>query len=196
MGLFDFHDHVITKVFNPLQIKKDSIMEFYSGVLENTGIYRFKKIIEVSIGEKTFTRYLIFSKLENTEYIFEAFPMEGGQLEAYLYSMVDSIPFSEEFLMDVAGQLYITTPEGDEFRREFEPELEDRVEGVKGKIKVYDLESEKIERNSEITLWDYTRDEEDKSLYLYLEMTDDNGMFRVFKGEIIDNAFYKVYQGT
>ena len=196
MGIFDSHDRVITKVYNPLEIKKDSIMEFYSGLLENTGIYHFKKIIEVTIEDRTFSRYLIYSKLENTEYVFETFPLEGGQLETYLYNLTDSISFSEDFLRDVAGQLYITTPNGDEFRREFEPELEDRVEGVRGKIKVYDLESEKIERNTHITLWDYTREEEDETVYLYLELTDDNGMFRVFEGKIIEKAFYKVYQGT
>ena len=191
--MFERHDNVIDKVLNPLKIMKKSIMEFEIGELHDTGIYRFKKIIEMHIGEKVYSRYLIYSKSENTEYVLELFPIENGQVEAYLFNLSDTIPFSEDFL-EVAGQKYLTTPEGDEYERVFAPEDEGRVDGVSGRIKVYDIESDRIEKENGVKIWDYTREVDGNLKCLNLEMLEDTGMFRIFKGEAIESIFYKVYQ--
>ncbi|MCX7921050.1 MAG: hypothetical protein N3B21_03365 [Clostridia bacterium] len=186
---------IINKVFNPLKITKSSIVEFSIGPLKDTGIYKFKKIIEMSVGNKSYSRYLVYSMSENTEYIFEVFPGATGQVEAYLYNIVDTIPFDEEFL-NVAGQLYLTTPNGDEYQRCTMPENEGRIDGVSGRIKVYDIQSDQVERIVGLKVWDYERDVNGITEYLNIEMMEDSGMFRIFVGEMIEDVFYKVYQGT
>lgn len=188
-------DQVIDKVLNPLKIMKNSIMEFEIGPLHNTGIYRFQKIIEMHIGEKIYTRYLIYSKAENTEYVLEMFPSANDQTEAYLYSLSDTVPFSKEFL-EVVGQKYLTTPDGMEYERVVAPEEEGRVEGIPGKIKIYDIESQRMVKDVKVEIWDYTREEDGLEKCLNIEMLKDNGMFRIFTGEPIENIFYKVYQGS
>lgn len=194
--MFDFNkDSVINKVLNPLKITKNSIVEFTVGELKDTGIYRFQKIIEMRVGERSYVRYLIFSKSENTDYILEVFPGNNDSVETYLYSMTDTVPFSEEFLNDVAGQRYLTTPQGNEYERCVMPENDDRIEGIAGRIKVYDLESDQIEREVDIKIWDYRREIDGNEEYLNLEMMEDTGIFRIFTGEIIEDIFYKVYQG-
>jgi hypothetical protein len=193
--MFEFSNHIINKVFNPLKVKKNSIMEFEIGELHDTGIYRFKKIIEMHIGPKVFTRYLIYSKSENTEYVFEVFPIENEQLETYLYSLTDTIPFSEEFL-EVAGQKYLTTPDGEEYERVYMPEEDDRVDGIPGKIKIYDVESDRVEKETGITVWDYQQEADGSTKFLNLEMMEDTGMFRVFRGEMLEEIFYKVLHGS
>jgi hypothetical protein len=193
--MFFDHDNVIDKILNPLKISKKSIMEFEIGELHNTGIYRFSKIIEMHVGEKIYVRYLIYSKTENTEYVLELFPIENDQVEAYLFSLSDTIPFSKDFL-EVAGQKYLSTPDGEEFERVFAPEDEGRVDGIPGKIKIYDMESEKIEKENRIKIWDYTREVDGAVKCLNLEMLEDTGMFRIFTGEMIEDIFYKVYQGA
>jgi hypothetical protein len=193
--MFGKRDVVIDKVLNPLKIMKKSIMEFEIGELNNTGIYRFKKIIEMHIGDKVYTRYIIFSKAESTEYVLEIFPIENNQVETFLFNLTDSVPFSEGFL-EVAGQKYLTTPNGDEYERVFSPEDEGRVDGVPGKIKIYDVEADRIEKEVQVKIWDYEREFEGSHKYLNLEMLEDNGMFRIFIGEMIEDVFYKVYQGT
>ena len=188
-------DIVIEKVLNPLKIMRKSIMEFQIGELKNTGIYRFKKIIEMHVGDKIYVRYVIFSKTENTEYVLELFPIENDQMEAYLFNMTDTIPFSKEFL-EVAGQKYLTTPDGDEFERVVAPENEGRVEGIPGKIKVYDIDTDKVEKEMGIKIWDYVREVDGLEKCLNLEMLENNGMFRIFLGEMIEDIFYKVFLGT
>lgn len=191
--MFNHDDDVITKVFNPLNVTKSSLMEFNIGDLKDTGLYRFKKIIEFNIGGKKYTRYLLYSKSENTEFVFEVFPENGGRLETYLYSMTDTIPFSEEFL-EVAGQLYLTTPQGDEYIRCIMPDNEERIDGNSGTAKVYDIESEQIEKAVGITILDYEREADGRTEYLNIEMWKETGMFRIFTGEIIEDVFYKFYQ--
>lgn len=192
--MFERRNSVIDKVLNPLKITKESIMEFEVGKLHETGIYRFKKIIEMHIGEKVYTRYLIYSKAESTEFVLEVFPIENDQVEAYLFNLTDTVPFSKEFL-EVAGQKYLTTPDGDEYERVFAPEDEGRVDGVSGKIRVYDIETNRVGKEDGVKIWDYAREVDGSDKCLNLEMLEDTGMFRIFIGEMIENVFYKVYQG-
>jgi hypothetical protein len=194
LTMFDFSDGVITKVFNPLKIAKGSMLEFQIGKLKDTGFYRFKKIIGFDVDGRNYARYLIYSKTENTDYIFEVFPGNDDQLEAYLYELADTVPFSEEFLEEVAGQRYLTTPDGNEYERCIMPEDEGRMDGIKGRVKVYDLESGAVEKDTGVQLWDYQRDAAGKTEYLNLEMIEDSGMFRIFKGELLEDIFYKLYQ--
>lgn len=191
--LFNDDDKEITKVFNPLGVTKGSVIEFNVGDLKDTGLYRFKKIIVFEIGSRNYARYLLFSKAENTEYIFEVFPQNNGVLETYLYQLKDTIPFSEDFL-DVAGQLYLTTPEGNEYVRCILPDNEDRIEGLIGSVKIYDIASEQIEKEAAVTLWDYQRETDGLIEYLNLEMLHESGMFRIFTGEMIEDIFYKFYK--
>lgn len=191
--MFDNNDKVITKVLNPLGVTKSSVIEFNIGDLKDTGLYRFKKIIEFTYGERSYARYLIYSNVENTEFVLEVFPQNNGQFETYLYHLADTVPFSEDFL-EVAGQLYLTTPDGDEYKRCIMPEEEDRIDGVSGKAKVYDIETDEIEKTVGITVWDYAREIDGITEFLNLEMWKENGMFRIFIGEQIEDIFYKFYQ--
>ncbi|MDP4093264.1 MAG: hypothetical protein Q8920_07870 [Bacillota bacterium] len=187
------HNKEITKVFNPLNVTGSSVIEFNIGELKDAGLFRFKKLIEFTFGDLQLTRYLIYSKVDGSEYVFEVFPSGGIQYETYLYSMTDTIPFSEDFI-DVAGQLYLTTPQGDEYIRCTLPECEDRIDGTYGAAKVYDIESDQIEKTVDVTTWDYQRDEDGITKYLNIEMWKENGMFRIFTGEMLEEVFYKFYQ--
>lgn len=191
--MFDFSEGVISKVYNPLKITKGSMLEFQVGKLKDTGLFRFKKIIEFDVDGRNYARYLIYSKTENTDYVFEVFPGNGDQLEAYLYELTDTVPFSEDFL-EVAGQLYLTTPDGNEYERCIMPENEERIDGIKGTVKVYDIESGRVEKETGVQLWDYQRDNEGRVEYLNVEMIEDSGMFRIFTGELVEDIFYKLYQ--
>ncbi|HEY9061655.1 MAG TPA: hypothetical protein VIO64_14270 [Pseudobacteroides sp.] len=194
--MFGFNkSSVITKVYNPLQITPNSMVEFNVGELKNKGIFKFMKVIEMNVGEKSYSRYVIYSKSENTEYVLEVFKDNNDSLETYLYSMVDTIPFDEDFLFNVAGQRYLTSPEGDEYERCYMPEEEDRIDGISGRIRVYDVQSEDVEREIRVKLWDYSRSVDGRDEYLNVEMLEDTGMFRIFVGEMIEDIFYKVYQG-
>ncbi len=190
--MFTHSDPVITEILNPLNIKKSSVMEFSIGELAGTGLYRFTKIIEFTIGDKAYARYLLYSKADDTEYVFEVFPLNSGQVEAYLYSLTDTVPFSEEFLQ-VAGQRYLNTPQGFEYKRCIMPGEEDRIDGVAGSVKIYDIEAGRIEKEYEVQLWEYVREFEGKTEYLNVEMSEDTGMFRIFTGELVESIFYKVY---
>lgn len=195
ISVFDFNkmDNVIVKVFNPLKVTPSSVMEFKTGELADTGLYRFKKIIELDFGGRKLARYLIYSNVEDRECIFEVFAGNNGQLETYIYELVDTIPFSEEFL-EVAGQRYLTTPNGDEYERCVMPEFEERIDGVKGKARVYNIETEGIEREFGVEVWDYRRDLDGRTKFLNIEMSEDTGMFKIFVGELIEGIFYKFYQ--
>lgn len=191
--MFNSNDHVITKVENPLKVTKSSMIEFSIGELRDTGLYRFRKIIEFNVGSRCHTRYLIYSKLESTEYIFEVFPGNNGQIETYLYSLADTVPFSEDFL-EVAGQRYLTTPDGIEYERSIMPGADERIDGVSGRVKVYDIETESVESEVGVKLWDYSREADGSTELLNIEMMEDSGMFRIFIGEMIESIFYSFYQ--
>jgi hypothetical protein len=140
---------------------------------------------------------LINSKVEEQEYIFEVFSSSSEQpeqLETYLYELVDTVPFSEEFL-DVVGQKYLTTPDETEYERCVMPECDYRIDGSQGSIKVLDLETGKIERTSQVEVWDYQRDAEGITEYLNVEILKENGMFRIFVGQMLETAFYTLYKG-
>jgi len=188
-------DKPVTKVSNPLQATRSSMIEFNIGDLKGTGLYRFNKIIEMKFGDRTVTRYLIFSKSENTEYVFEVVPGNHGQLECYLFGLADTMPFSEDFL-EIAGQKYLTTPNGNEYERCVMPEVDDRLEGNGGFSRIYNLETDEIEKEVEIITWDYQRDVDGRLEFLNIEMPQDTGMFRIFIGEIIEDIFFKFFQST
>lgn len=191
--MFDFNNSVVTKVANPLKVTKSSLIEFKIGDLRESGLWRFNKIIEFNVGGKSYARYLIYSKLEEGERILEVFPGNNGKLETYIYQLKDTVPFSEDFL-DVAGQRFLTTPDGMEYQRCIMPDAEERIEGLEGSIKVYNLETGKIERESQVKVWDYQRDTEDGTEFLNVEMSEENGMFRIFIGEMVEEIFYKFYE--
>lgn len=191
--MFDFNNTVITKVQNPLKVTKSSMIEFKVGALRDSGLFRFKKIIEFNVGGKSYTRYLIYSKLEEGDRILEVFPGNNGQMETYVYTLKDTIPFSEDFL-DVAGQRFLNTPDGFEYQRCILPDDERRLDGLRGNIKVYNIETGDMERESQVTVWDYQREEPGKTEFLNVEMAEENGMFRIFVGEIVEDIFYRFYQ--
>lgn len=180
------------KILNPFDITKGSMVEFTAGGLAGTGFYRFEKIIEVKISEKAFARYLIYSESEDTEYMFEALPQRDGQIEAYIYKLSDTVPFSEEFL-EIAGQKYLTTPDGVEYQRCVMPSNDDRVDGIKGSIRVYDLGLQKIQHEDQVYLWDYKREMDGNIEYLAVEMSEEIGLFKIFIGEQLEGIFYKIY---
>lgn len=192
--MFNSKDTVITRVFNPLNVTKGSMIEFYSGELKDTGLYRFSLIVECTVQGITFSKYIIFSKTDDTEYIFEVFPgNEGSESETTLYALTDTIPFAEDFL-EVAGQKFMTAPDGTEYERVTMPNLEDRIEGIAGKARIYNIEARKVEKEFDFKLWEYKRDVDGIMELLNVEMSEDDGMFRIFVGEILEDVFYKFYQ--
>lgn len=192
--MFNSKDTVITRVFNPLNVTKGSMIEFYTGDLKDTGLYRFNLIVECTIQGITYSKYIIFSKTDDTEYIFEVFPgNEGSESETTLYALADTIPFAEDFL-EVAGQKFMTTPDGTEYARVTMPELDERIDGVVGKARIYNMETAKIEKEFNFKLWEYSRDADGIAELLNIEMSEDDGMFRIFTGEILEDVFYKFYQ--
>lgn len=190
--MFRSRDKVITKVFNPLQITGSSLIEFNIGDLNDTGMYRFDKIIEINVGTRSYARYLIYSKSESSEYVLEVFPA-NDQLEIYLYKLLDTVPFSEDFL-DIAGQRFFTTPAEDEYQRCIMPDNEERIDGLSGNVKVYNIETGVIEKEYGVRVWDYQRDSDGATEFLNIEMSEETGVFRIFTGEIIESIFYKFYQ--
>lgn len=192
--MFDFDkDGVIDKVYNPLKATKSSVIEFKVGELADTGLYRFKKIIEFVFDGRKVARYLVYSNLDERECIFEVFEGSNGQLETYIYNLADTIPFSEDFL-EVAGQRYLTVPSGEEYDRCVMPEEDERIDGIKGRAKVFDIETETVEREFDVHIWDYQRDVDGLTEFLNIEMSEDSGMFKIFIGELIEDIFYKFYQ--
>lgn len=183
-------------ILNPLNINKHSMIEFNLKEIGLEGFFTFEKIIQLDVGRKPYTRYLLYSKVDEAEYIFEVYTSEEQEnaLETYAYFMDDTIPFSEEFL-HVVGQKYISTPDGTEYERCIMPELDERIDGTKGTIKVLDLNTGKLEKSVEVEIWDYQRDADGTTEYLNIEMMKDDGMFRIFIGQRFEGALYKVYQG-
>lgn len=192
--MFDF-DKSINKVANPLKINKNSIIEFNAGFLAGTGIYRFKKIIEVKVRERKYSRYVIYSQVDNTEFIIEAFP-DNSFLETYVYRLKDQIPFSEDFLFNVTGQRYLTTPDGFEYQRTVMPNSEERIDGVSATFKVFDVGTNEIEYSYLAKLWDYQLDNNGLIEYLCVEMSEKDGIFKIFAGELLEEIFYKIYKNT
>lgn len=187
------NENKINEILNPLKITKNSTIEFTVGELRDAGMWKFQKIIEFTAMGRFYSRYLIHSDLYEDEMILEAFPAQT-QLEVYLYRLSDTVPFSEDFL-DVAGQRYLNTPDDKEYIRCIMPDNEDRIDGIKAKIKVLDVSTNKTERTGEVTLWDYERQEDGLTKFLNIEMAEENGMFRIFTGEMIEEVFYKIYLG-
>jgi len=194
--MFDFLKKAdASEILNPLDINKNSMIEFQLKELELEGFFTFEKIIQMEVGERPYTRYLLYSKVEESEYIFEVYSMvEGEQLETYMYYLEETVPFSEEFL-NVVGQKYLSTPDGVEYERSIMPECDYRIEGTKGCIKVLDLDTGKISKKTEVEVWDYQRDADGVVEYLNIEMMKEDGMFRIFVGQRFEGALYKVYQG-
>lgn len=184
-----------SEILNPLNINKNSMIEFNLKELELEGFFTFEKIIQMDVGERPYTRYLVCSKAEEEEYIFEVYASEEeGQFETYMYFLDSTIPFSEEFL-EIAGQKYLTTPDGTEYERCVMPESDYRIDGVTGSIKVFDLDAGKITRKDDVEIWDYQRDADGVTEYLNIEMMKEDGMFRIFIGQRFEGSLYKVYQG-
>lgn len=183
-------------ILNPLNINKNSMIEFRLKELELEGFFTFEKIIQMEVGERPYTRYLLYSQAEETEYIFEVYTLQDeGQLETYMYFLDETVPFSEEFY-NIAGQKYITAPGGLEYERCIMPEYDYRIEGNHGYIKVLDLNTGKITQETEVEIWDYQRNADGVTEYLNIEMLKDNGMFRVFVGQRFEGAHYKLFQGV
>lgn len=194
--MFDFFKKSdVSEILNPLNINKNSMIEFNLKELELEGFFTFKKIIQMEVGERPYTRYLVYSNVEENEYIFEVYKLqEEGQLETYMYFLDDTIPFSEEFL-EVVGQKYITMPDGTQYERSILPENDYRIDGIKGNIKILDLNTGKIAKKAEVEVWDYQRDAEGIIEYLNIEMMKENGMFRIFIGQRFEGSLYKLFQG-
>ena len=184
----------IDKMLNPLDINKNSMIEFNLDDLKDMGFLRFRKIIQMDVGKRSFARYLLYSQSEEQELVLEVFTLPSGQKEVFLYEMIETIPFTPEFL-EVVGQKYLTTPDGDEYERCIMSDMDCRIDGTNGSIKVYDLESEKIERQVEVEIWDYQREAEGYTEFLNIEMLKENGMFRIFVGQMLEDVFYKLYLG-
>jgi len=183
------------EILNPLNINKNSMIEFNLKELELEGFFTFEKIVQMEVGERPYTRYLVYSKVEETEYVFEVYTLqEDGQLETYMYFLDNTIPFSEDFL-EIVGQKYLTTPDGTEYERCVMPECDYRIDGIKGSIKVFDLDAGEITRKGEVEVWDYQRDADGVTEYLNIEMTKEDGMFRIFIGQRFEGSLYKIYQG-
>ncbi len=195
--MFDFKKkNEASEILNPLNINKNSMIEFDLKELELEGFFTFEKIIQMDVGQRPYTRYLLYSKVDETEYIFEVYSSqeEEGAPETYMYFLDDTVPFSEEFL-GVVGQKYITTPDGTEYERCIMPEYDYRIDGTQGTLKVLDLNTGKITKKVEVEVWDYQRETDGVTEYLNIEMTKDDGMFRIFIGQRFEGALYKVYQG-
>ncbi len=195
--MFDFKKkNEASEILNPLNINKNSMIEFNIKELELEGFFTFEKIIQMEVGQRPYTRYLLYSKADESEYIFEVYSSqeEEGALETYMYFLDDTVPFSEDFL-DVVGQKYLTTPDGTEYERCIMPESDYRIDGTKGTVKVLDLNTGKITKTVEVEIWDYQRDADGVTEYLNIEMMRDDGMFRIFIGQRFEGALYKVYQG-
>ncbi|MDF2988201.1 MAG: hypothetical protein K0R50_3711 [Eubacterium sp.] len=195
--MFDFKKkNEASEILNPLNINKNSMIEFNIKELELEGFFTFEKIIQMEVGQRPYTRYLIYSKVDESEYIFEVYNSqeEEGALETYMYFLDDTVPFSEEFL-DVVGQKFLTTPDGTEYERCIMPESDHRIDGTQGTVKVLDLNTGKITKTVEAEIWDYQRDADGVTEYLNIEMLKDDGMFRIFIGQRFEGALYKVYQG-
>lgn len=194
--MFDFFKKSdASEILNPLNINKNSMIEFNLKELELEGFFSFKKIIQMEVGERPYTRYLVYSNVEENEYIFEVYKLqEEGQLETYMYFLDDTIPFSEEFL-EVVGQKYITMPDGTQYERSILSENDYRIDGIKGSIKILDLNTGRISKKAEVEVWDYQRDAEGIIEYLNIEMMKENGMFRIFIGQRFEGSLYKLYQG-
>lgn len=195
--MFDFKKkNETSEVLNPLNINKNSMIEFHLKELDLEGFFTFEKIIQMDVGQRPYTRYLLYSRVDESEYIFEVYGSqeEEGAHETYMYFLDDTIPFSEEF-MSVVGQKYITTPDGSEYERCIMPEADYRIDGTKGAIKVLDLNTGKVTNKVEVEVWDYQRDADGVIEYLNIEMMKDDGMFRIFIGQRFEGAHYKLYQG-
>ncbi len=185
-----------SEILNPLNINKNSMIEFNLKELELEGFFTFEKIIQMEVGQRPYTRYLLYSKVDESEYVFEVYSSQEEErvYETYMYFLDDTVPFSEEFL-NVVGQKYLTTPDGSEYERCLMPECDYRIDGMQGALKVLDLNTGKITKKVDVEIWDYQRDADGVTEYLNIEMMKDDGMFRIFIGQRFEGAHYKVYQG-
>lgn len=185
-----------SEILNPLNINKNSMIEFNLKELELEGFFTFEKIIQMEVGQRPYTRYLLYSKVDESEYIFEVYSSQEEERvhETYMYFLDDTVPFSEEFL-NIVGQKYITTPDGSEYERCLMPECDYRIDGIQGTIKVLDLNTGKITKKVDVEIWDYQREVDGVTEYLNIEMMKDDGMFRIFIGQRFEGAHYKIYQG-
>ena len=185
-----------SEILNPLNINKNSMIEFNLKELELEGFFTFEKIVQMEVGQRPYTRYLLYSKVDESEYIFEVYSSQEEERvhETYMYFLDDNVPFTEEFL-NIVGQKYITTPDGSEYERCIMPECDYRIDGMQGTLKVLDLNTGKITKKVDVEIWDYQRDADGVTEYLNIEMMKDDGMFRIFIGQRFEGAHYKVYQG-
>ncbi len=185
-----------SEILNPLNINKNSMIEFNLKELELEGFFTFEKIVQMEVGQRPYTRYLLYSKVDESEYIFEVYSSQEEERvhETYMYFLDDTVPFTEEFL-NIVGQKYITTPDGSEYERCIMPECDYRIDGMQGTLKVLDLNTGKITKKVDVEIWDYQRDADGVTEYLNIEMMKDDGMFRIFIGQRFEGAHYKVYQG-
>ncbi len=185
-----------SEILNPLNINKNSMIEFNLKELELEGFFTFEKIVQMEVGQRPYTRYLLYSKVDESEYIFEVYSSQEEERvhETYMYFLDDTVPFTEEFL-NIVGQKYITTPDGSEYERCIIPECDYRIDGMQGTLKVLDLNTGKITKKVDVEIWDYQRDADGVTEYLNIEMMKDDGMFRIFIGQRFEGAHYKVYQG-
>ncbi len=185
-----------SEILNPLNINKNSMIEFNLKELELEGFFTFEKIVQMEVGQRPYTRYLVYSKVDESEYVFEVYSSQEEERvhETYMYFLDDTVPFTEEFL-NIVGQKYITTPDGSEYERCLMPECDYRIDGMQGTLKVLDLNTGKITKKVDVEIWDYQRDADGVTEYLNIEMMKDDGMFRIFIGQRFEGAHYKVYQG-
>ncbi len=179
---------VIEDIYNPLKITRSSTIEFSGGKLRDTGIYRFGKIVEIETRERIIARYVIFDRDKTSEYVFEVIEDENEELQAYLFELIYAFPFHEDFLKTLE-QGYAVDPEGREYRGEI------RADGIRAAIRVYDVETGRLERETGAKIWIFERMADGETEYLNIELTQDTGMFRLFRGESVDDVFYKFYQG-
>jgi hypothetical protein len=185
---------VITDVLNPLQIKKNSVFSLKLGEHQ---FFKFKKIIEMTSGNIKFSRYIIYNIADHSiEYVLEAFPIHhSNSVEVRLFTLDDTIPFSEEFLYEVAGRPFITVEDDNGESIEYarcQVSDEDWLDGNHVHTKVYNVLTDKIEESHGFKSWDYELDDNGIIKSLNVEMSEEDGMFRMFTGEIIESVFYDI----
>ena len=151
-------------------------------------------MVEVRMGDYYFTKYLVRNHVDlNLEVVIEVF-QKGKDLEIVSYDLYDTIPYDEEFLEVAGGRIFTTTDEGvsTDYFRCVDPENEDRIDAINVSIRVCDVQTNKVERIDAMDFWKY-ENEVDK---LNIEMLKSNGMFRIFKGFVInldvDCQLYKI----
>jgi len=189
-----FGPKIINCVYNPLKVTKESLIEFKYGKYKDDGMFKFLKMIEVRMSDYYFTKYLVRNHVNpNLEIVIEVFQKETD-LEIVLYDLYDTIPYDEDFLENAGGQIFTTEDEGifTDYFRCVDPKNENRIDGTNVSIRVYDVQTNIIERIGMMDFWEY----ENETEKLNIEMLKSNGMFRIFKGIVInlnvDCQLYKI----